>query len=86
MVQTKNKNLVNGWEKKIDLALASGKGKYGKFTFVGDLFDYKRIIKLMREDKLEKAAKLAYDLDTGARDEIPTTIFRVLDKAFYADD
>jgi hypothetical protein len=80
------KNLINGWEKKIELALKVGKGKYGKYTFVGDLFNYKKIIKLMRANEIEKAARLAYDLDTGARDEIPTTIWRVLDKAYYADD
>lgn len=80
------KDIVTGWEKKINLALTEGKGKYGEWTPVGDLFDYKKIIALIRQGKVLKAAEFAQGLDTAAREEIPETIWRVLDKVYYSDD
>ena len=76
-----NKKIVDNWELAINRALKTGKGKYGKFTFVGDLFDYKAIIKLIRQGKLEDAWLASFSLDTSAREEIPMQVWKMLEKA-----
>lgn len=66
------------WENNINLALKNGKGKYGKFTFVGDLFDYKKIIKLIRQKELKRAFYIYYNLDTDSQEGVPMRIIEYI--------
>jgi len=74
-----NTIVLNNWEKNIDLALKTGKGRFGGCTFVCDIFAYKKIIDMIRKGQYKKAYNFAYDLDTHAREQIPMTIWSFLD-------
>jgi len=78
-----NKKILDGWEKKLDKAMETGKGKFSN-CLVSDIHDYKRIISFLRNDQVGKGANLAYNLDTGAREEIPMTVWNEIEKAYYA--
>jgi len=75
--------IIDGWDKKLNLALKTGRGKFGGHTPIGDIFDYKKIIEAIRNGQLCKAFDLANDLDTIARDEIPMTVWNILEKEYY---
>ena len=77
-----SKTLLDGWEKKLDKAMKTGKGKFSD-CLVSDIHDYKRIIYYLRNNQIGKGANLAYDLDTSAREEIPMTIWNQIEKAYY---
>lgn len=83
----KNKTLlkrVNGWNKKLDKAIKTGKGKFA-WTPIRDLHDYKRMIKLIKQGKLSKAFEIANDFDTCAREDIPTTIWDTIGKEWQKE-
>lgn len=74
--------VVNGWEKKLDHAMKTGKGKFAS-CLVSDIHDYKRIIKIIRSGDLIKAYNMACYLDTSAREEIPMTVWNMLEKEYF---
>jgi len=65
----------------MDRSLATGKGRYA-WTYVSDIYDFKRIISLLRSGDYKKAARFVYNMDTSAQEEIPRGILRELEKEF----
>ena len=77
-----SQRMVNGWEKKLDVAIATGKGKFSR-CMVCDIHDYRKVIKLIRSGELLKAYVFASSLDTASHEEIPMTIWNILEKEYY---
>lgn len=65
--------LFDDWNTDVELTLETGKGKYSDLI-VADLFDYKKIINLVREGKTGKAALMFENLDTFVREYVPTRV------------
>jgi hypothetical protein len=79
-----NKKLLDGWEKKLDKAILTGKGQFAS-CLVSDIHDFRHIISLLRSDQLEKAAQyVMYSIDTAAAEEVPLTIYKELEKVYYS--
>ena len=72
------KNNIDAWERAIDKALKTGKGRYAYNFMVSDLFEYKKIIKLIRAKKYTSAFNEVDYLDTNNRDQVPNTIYKFL--------
>ena len=78
-----NKKFIDGWEKKLDKAIVTGKGQFS-LCLVRDIHDYRNIISLLRDGNVRKAAKVYYGLDTSSQEEIPRTVWTELEKELYA--
>lgn len=74
------KSTIDNWEKKLDLALKTGRGKFGGCTFIGDIFLHKKLIALIRAKQYTKAADFAFEMETNPRETIPTTVWNFLEK------
>ena len=79
MLPKKIEQSLNSFERAIKLGLQN-KGKYGKYTFVGDLYDWMKFIEIVRNEKIEKAYGFAWNMDTDARDKIPSIIWDYMNK------
>lgn len=80
------KKLLDGWEAKLNLALKTGRGKFGGYTFVKDIFDHKKLIGIIRNGNLDKAYNFACNLDTHCREMIPMTVWNKLEKHYYINE